>query len=251
MRSPPVPSTCGRSSKGSAASNGWYSWRLAWWVRGVLDRMVGGPGLRRGRRNPRDLVVGDALDFWRVEETDDHSFVRLRAEMKLPGLAWLELQVGSDRWRHDDVPPPSPVPPARAVRAPLLVGRSTRSTGSSSARCSATSPRRPRRSSRLVGDDRLDRRADDDGAGHGAETIVRLGDRTRQDLARMVTVGAVREGHVERHLDVGQPVAELVADLVGADREVERSPGRRACRPGSRRRSRCTRQSPRATARPG
>ncbi len=81
--------------EGIGGQNGWYSWALAWWVRGLLDRMVGGPGLRRGRRNPRDLVVGDALDFWRVEETDDHSFVRLRAEMRLPGLAWLELQVGS------------------------------------------------------------------------------------------------------------------------------------------------------------
>ena len=81
--------------EGIGGRNGWYSWRLAWWVRGVLDRMVGGPGLRRGRRNQKDLVVGDALDFWRVEETDDHSFLRLRAEMKLPGLAWLELQVGS------------------------------------------------------------------------------------------------------------------------------------------------------------
>ena len=81
--------------EGIGGQNGWYSWALAWWVRGLLDRMVGGPGLRRGRRNPRDLVVGDALDFWRVEESDDHSFVRLRAEMRLPGLAWLELQVGS------------------------------------------------------------------------------------------------------------------------------------------------------------
>ena len=81
--------------EGIGGRNGWYSWRLAWWVRGVLDRMVGGPGLRRGRRNQKDLVVGVALDFWRVEETDDHSFLRLRAEMKLPGLAWLELQVGS------------------------------------------------------------------------------------------------------------------------------------------------------------
>ncbi|MDX6276946.1 MAG: hypothetical protein QOJ72_1074, partial [Nocardioidaceae bacterium] len=81
--------------EGIGGRNGWYSWALAWWVRGVLDRMVGGPGLRRGRRNQKDLVVGDALDFWRVEETDDHSFLRLRAEMKLPGLAWLELQVGS------------------------------------------------------------------------------------------------------------------------------------------------------------
>ncbi|MDX6276142.1 MAG: hypothetical protein QOJ72_270, partial [Nocardioidaceae bacterium] len=73
--------------EGIGGRNGWYSWALAWWVRGVLDRMVGGPGLRRGRRNQKDLVVGDALDFWRVEETDDHSFLRLRAEMKLPGLA--------------------------------------------------------------------------------------------------------------------------------------------------------------------
>lgn len=81
--------------EGIGGQNGWYSWALAWWVRGLLDRMVGGPGLRRGRRNPRDLVVGDALDFWRVEESDDHSFVRLRAEMRLPGLAWLELEVGS------------------------------------------------------------------------------------------------------------------------------------------------------------
>jgi uncharacterized protein YbjT (DUF2867 family) len=81
--------------EGIGGRNGWYSWPFGWWVRGVLDRLVGGPGLRRGRRNPQDLVVGDALDFWRVEETDDASFLRLRAEMKLPGLAWLEMQVGS------------------------------------------------------------------------------------------------------------------------------------------------------------
>jgi len=81
--------------EGIGGRNGWYSWALAWRLRGVLDRMVGGPGLRRGRRNQKDLAVGDALDFWRVEDTDDHSFLRLRAEMKLPGLAWLELQVGS------------------------------------------------------------------------------------------------------------------------------------------------------------
>ena len=81
--------------EGIGGEHGWYSWGLAWRVRGLLDRMVGGPGLRRGRRNERELVVGDALDFWRVEATDDRSFLRLRAEMKVPGLAWLELQVGS------------------------------------------------------------------------------------------------------------------------------------------------------------
>ncbi|MET0448858.1 MAG: SDR family oxidoreductase [Aeromicrobium sp.] len=81
--------------EGIGGRNGWYSWALAWWARGVLDRMFGGPGLRRGRRNPRDLVVGDVVDFWRVEDTDDATFLRLRAEMKLPGLAWLEMKVGS------------------------------------------------------------------------------------------------------------------------------------------------------------
>ncbi|MGJ9422501.1 SDR family oxidoreductase [Aeromicrobium sp. CF3.5] len=81
--------------EGIGGPNGWYSWALAWWVRGILDRFLGGPGLRRGRRNARNLVIGDVLDFWRVEETDDATLLRLRAEMKLPGLAWLELQVGS------------------------------------------------------------------------------------------------------------------------------------------------------------
>ncbi|KQY55998.1 NAD(P)-dependent oxidoreductase [Aeromicrobium sp. Root495] len=82
--------------EGIGGDNGWYSWPLAWAVRGWMDRFVGGPGLRRGRRNAKDLVVGDALDFWRVEATDDKTFLRLRAEMRVPGLAWLELEVGSD-----------------------------------------------------------------------------------------------------------------------------------------------------------
>ena len=89
------PANLWKVIEGIGGRNGWYSWALAWWVRGVLDRFAGGPGLRRGRRNPQDLVVGDALDFWRVEDTDDATFLRLRAEMKLPGLAWLEMQVGS------------------------------------------------------------------------------------------------------------------------------------------------------------
>jgi uncharacterized protein YbjT (DUF2867 family) len=75
--------------------NGWYSFPLAWRIRGILDRISGGPGLRRGRRDPRDLVVGDVLDWWRVEAVDQGRFLRLRAEMRLPGLAWLELEVGS------------------------------------------------------------------------------------------------------------------------------------------------------------
>jgi uncharacterized protein YbjT (DUF2867 family) len=82
--------------KGIGGRNGWYSWRLGWWARGLLDRLLGGPGLRRGRRDPVDLVVGDALDWWRVEDIEDVRLLRLRAEMRLPGLAWLELIVETD-----------------------------------------------------------------------------------------------------------------------------------------------------------
>jgi len=82
--------------KGIGGEHGWYSWRLGWWARGLLDRILGGPGLRRGRRDPFELSVGDALDWWRVEDLDDLHLLRLRAEMRLPGLAWLELTVDTD-----------------------------------------------------------------------------------------------------------------------------------------------------------
>ncbi len=73
--------------------NGWYSWPLAWSVRGWMDRIIGGVGLRRGRRDPKRLFVGESLDFWRVEEIEHGQLLRLRAEMKVPGLAWLELTI--------------------------------------------------------------------------------------------------------------------------------------------------------------
>jgi uncharacterized protein YbjT (DUF2867 family) len=76
--------------------NGWYSFPLAWALRGWADKLVGGVGLRRGRRNARRLSPGDALDFWRVEQLDRGKFLRLRAEMKVPGPAWLELGVRED-----------------------------------------------------------------------------------------------------------------------------------------------------------
>jgi len=76
--------------------HGWHSFPLAWWVRGWLDRAVGGVGLRRGRRDPHRLQVGEALDFWRVEEIIPGELLRLRAEMKLPGRAWLEMRVTRD-----------------------------------------------------------------------------------------------------------------------------------------------------------
>jgi uncharacterized protein YbjT (DUF2867 family) len=82
--------------EGIGGESGWYSFPAAWAVRGLLDRLAGGVGLRRGRRDPRHLLVGDALDFWRVEAIEPGKLLRLRAEMKLPGLAWLEMSVGQD-----------------------------------------------------------------------------------------------------------------------------------------------------------
>jgi len=72
---------------------GWYYGDWLWRVRGFLDLLVGGAGMRRGRRNPEDLVVGDTLDFWRVEGYEPNRRLLLVAEMKLPGRAWLEFEV--------------------------------------------------------------------------------------------------------------------------------------------------------------
>ncbi|MEU5849065.1 SDR family oxidoreductase [Saccharopolyspora shandongensis] len=82
-----------RVVEGIGGRNGWYSFPLAWAVRGWADRLIGGVGLRRGRRDPRRLRTGDALDWWRVEELVDGRYLRLRAEMKVPGRAWLEMSV--------------------------------------------------------------------------------------------------------------------------------------------------------------
>ncbi|MFD5519743.1 SDR family oxidoreductase [Streptomyces sp. NPDC127066] len=80
-----------RVIEGIGGDNGWYSFPLAWAVRGWMDRLVGGVGLRRGRRDANRLRVGDSLDFWRVEEIEPGRLLRLRAEMRLPGPAWLEM----------------------------------------------------------------------------------------------------------------------------------------------------------------
>ncbi|GAB3955128.1 SDR family oxidoreductase [Streptomyces sparsus] len=90
------PEALWRVVEGIGGENGWYSFPLAWALRGWLDRAVGGVGLRRGRRDASRLRVGDSLDFWRVEEIDRGVLLRLRAEMRLPGLAWLELRVSRD-----------------------------------------------------------------------------------------------------------------------------------------------------------
>jgi hypothetical protein len=72
---------------------GWYAFDWLWRIRGFLDLLVGGVGMRRGRRDPDALSVGETLDWWRVEQYEPDRRLVLRAEMKLPGRAWLEFEV--------------------------------------------------------------------------------------------------------------------------------------------------------------
>ena len=77
---------------GLGGTRGWLYMDWAWRIRGWVDRMLGGVGMRRGRRDRDNLRVGDALDFWRVEAIEPGRLLRLRAEMKVPGKAWLQFQ---------------------------------------------------------------------------------------------------------------------------------------------------------------
>jgi uncharacterized protein YbjT (DUF2867 family) len=108
------PAALWRVIEGVGGDRGWYSFPLAWKVRGLLDRFAGGVGLRRGRRDPERVFVGETIDFWRVEERVERELLRLRAEMRLPGLAWLELGVEQGQ----DESQPSATYVQRAVFAP-------------------------------------------------------------------------------------------------------------------------------------
>jgi hypothetical protein len=74
-------------------TTGWYAADWFWRLRGLLDTLRGGVGLRRGRRDPYDLRVGDTVDFWRVEQLEPGRLLRLAAEMKIPGRLWLQFEV--------------------------------------------------------------------------------------------------------------------------------------------------------------
>ncbi|BDV31467.1 SDR family oxidoreductase [Microbacterium terricola] len=87
------PEALWRVVEGIGGANGWYSSPVLWAVRGWADRLVGGVGLARGRRSRARLSQGDALDFWRVEAIEPGALLRLRAEMRVPGSAWLEMRV--------------------------------------------------------------------------------------------------------------------------------------------------------------
>ena len=79
--------------EGIGGEHGWFGSGWLWYLRGLLDRVLGGVGLRRGRRDPSHLRTGDSLDFWRVEELEHGKKLRLYAEMVLPGKAWLEFKL--------------------------------------------------------------------------------------------------------------------------------------------------------------
>jgi hypothetical protein len=86
------PDVVFRAYAGVGGERGWLYMDWAWAFRGWLDKLVGGVGLRRGRRQPDDIHAGEALDFWRVEEVQLNRLLRLRAEMKLPGEGWFQFE---------------------------------------------------------------------------------------------------------------------------------------------------------------
>ena len=88
-----TPDAVFRVFSGLGGSRGWLYMDWAWRIRGIMDRICGGVGLRRGRRDAEDIRVGEALDFWRVEALEPGHLMRLRAEMKVPGKAWLQFEV--------------------------------------------------------------------------------------------------------------------------------------------------------------
>ena len=96
IHTPDSVEECWARIEAIGGENGYSTASWAWELRGLMDKIVGGVGLRRGRRDPKLLRIGDAVDFWRVEELIRPKLLRLRAEMKMPGLAWLEFAVEPD-----------------------------------------------------------------------------------------------------------------------------------------------------------
>lgn len=91
------PETVWEVVRGIGGKNGYYYADTLWWIRGAFDRLIGGVGLRRGRRDPKDVRIGDAIDFWRVVGLEAGSRLTLLAEMKLPGAAVLEFTVTPEK----------------------------------------------------------------------------------------------------------------------------------------------------------
>jgi hypothetical protein len=86
-----------RSVQRLGGSTGWYYGNWLWRLRGWIDLLIGGVGMRRGRRDPEDIRVGDTVDWWRVVASEPGRRVDFEAEMKLPGRAWLTFEVSGDQ----------------------------------------------------------------------------------------------------------------------------------------------------------
>jgi hypothetical protein len=110
------PEVVHRTVCGIGGARGWYVGEWLWELRGFADKIVGGPGMRRGRRDPDRLRVGDAVDFWRVEALEPGALLRLRAEMRLPGVAALE-------WRIERLPDDADGSRCRLVQTATFVPR--------------------------------------------------------------------------------------------------------------------------------
>lgn len=93
------PAETFRAIERIGGASGWYYGDGLWRIRGGVDLLFGGPGMRRGRRDPAMLRPGDAVDFWRVDAVEPGRMLRLRAEMKVPGRAWLQFEVTGDEKR--------------------------------------------------------------------------------------------------------------------------------------------------------
>lgn len=111
-----TPDVIHRTTLGVGGTRGWYSSDRLWGLRGLLDQLVGGPGMRRGRRDPDRLRVGDAVDFWRVETIEVDVLLRLRAEMRLPGVAAIE-------WEIEPLPDATDGPRCRLIQRATFVPR--------------------------------------------------------------------------------------------------------------------------------
>ncbi len=118
-----------RAFTGLGGARGWLYMNWTWRLRGALDRLCGGVGLRRGRRDADDIRVGEALDFWRVEAIEPGRLLRLRAEMKVPGKAWLQFEVKTQEARRARSSPRPPFSRPRDCSGSPTGICFTRSTG--------------------------------------------------------------------------------------------------------------------------
>ena len=92
-----TPEMVYRAFSSLGGDRGWLTWEWAWQLRGLIDRLLGGPGLSRGRRHPQELLAGEVVDCWRAEVVDPPNVLRLRGEMRLPGRAWLQWEAEPER----------------------------------------------------------------------------------------------------------------------------------------------------------